>query len=148
MPSQEINEMTQREWRELGFYYDRDDDARHWILLGSKAGLLRFADALRTYAGNPQRTQISEHEHFGPYAYLEVGTWISPEITEHWIAGPLDDIHGLSETIRMHLNTAAVGDQISLRATFAPLSPFELVLVIQPDAFDPAKADAACWQVA
>ncbi len=43
MPSAKINEMTQREWRELGYFYDRDDSAKEWRLIGSKAGLRQFA---------------------------------------------------------------------------------------------------------
>jgi len=28
MPSNEVNKKTREEWRELGFFYDVDDDAR------------------------------------------------------------------------------------------------------------------------
>jgi len=28
MPSPKINESTQREWRELGFFYERNDEAK------------------------------------------------------------------------------------------------------------------------
>lgn len=135
----EIDEMTRREWRELGFFYDRDDTAREWKLMGSKAGLQHFADVLQKYAADPRNEIISEHEHFGPYGYLEVGTWTAPEITEHWIAGPLGDIHGLAVAIRMRLEVASVGDRICLRVLFAPQSPYELVLEVQADSFDPAE---------
>ena len=74
MPSTDINEMTQREWRELGFFYDRDDDAKEWRLIGSKEGLRQFAHSMQEYAANPGNDLISEHEHFGPYGYLKVGT--------------------------------------------------------------------------
>jgi hypothetical protein len=35
MPSHSVNAATKREWRELSFYYDRDDEARVWRLTAS-----------------------------------------------------------------------------------------------------------------
>lgn len=96
MPSEATNEATRREWRELGYYYDRDDDAREWLLLGSVEGLLGFASAVRRYSENPARAGLSEHEHFGPYWYLELGTWNEPTITDHWIAGPQSSLAQLA----------------------------------------------------
>ncbi|WP_426112779.1 hypothetical protein [Massilia sp. PWRC2] len=145
MPSTTINEMTQREWRELGFFYDRDDDAKEWRLIGSKEGLQRFAHAMQKYVAKPGNDLISEHEHFGPYGYLEVGTWTTSEITDHWIAGSLGEIQRLALTVISRLNAVSVGDCIYLRAEFAPLSPYDLVLKVRDDLYDPAKADSACW---
>lgn len=59
MPSSEINEMTQREWRELVFFYDRDDDAKEWRLIGAKAWLLQFAHAMQKYGAKPSNDLIS-----------------------------------------------------------------------------------------
>jgi hypothetical protein len=146
MPSAKINEMSQREWRELGYFYDRDDSAKEWRLIGSKAGLRQFACAVQEYAAKPGNALISEHEHFGPYRYLEIGTWTESEITEHWIAGPVSEMRRLAHTVISRLDEMAVGDCIYLRAEFAPHSPYELVLDLQNDSFDPAKADSACWQ--
>lgn len=119
MPSAEINETTQREWRELGYFYDRDDDAKEWGLIGSKAGLRQFATAMQEYAETPGNELISEHEHFGPYRYLEVGTWATPEITDHWIAGPLSEIRKLAHTVISRLDKMSVGDSIQLRVRAA-----------------------------
>jgi hypothetical protein len=145
MPSSEINERTQSEWRELGFFYERNDEVKEWRLQGSKTGLKRFAAAMRAYAGNPKNELVSEHEHFGPYMYLELGTWQNSEITDHWIAGPLKEIAALAETVDMQLDSASVGDCIFLRAAFAPSSPYEVVLEVRDSKFDPAKADMECW---
>ena len=145
VPSAEINEITQREWRELGYFYDRDDAAREWKLMGSRAGLRNFSIALQAYALDMRNESLSEHEHFGPYGYLEIGTWTTPEITEHWIAGSLGEIHQLGLTIQAHLDFVPIGECFRLRATFAPRSPYELVLEVQANSFDPAKADAYCW---
>jgi hypothetical protein len=66
MPSDATNRMTRDEWRALGFFYDVDDAAQRWRLVGSKAGLRRFAEMLRTYASNPKHAVPGEHDHFGP----------------------------------------------------------------------------------
>jgi hypothetical protein len=124
MPAEKINEIARREWRELGFYYYQDNNSKEWLLRGSRGGLMRFADLLRQYVGDPRNRKLSEHDHLGPYMYLEIGTWNRPEITEHWIAGTLDDLN---------------------RHDYAPDSPYELVLEVCDDGFDPAKADPACW---
>lgn len=145
MSSTGINEVTQREWRELGYLYDRDDAAREWRLIGSKAGLRNFSEALQAYAADPRNELLSEHEHLGPYKYLEVGTWTTPDITEHWIAGPLSEIQILGLTVQTQIDVASIGDCIRLRASFAPLSPYDLVLEVQADSFDPAEADPHCW---
>lgn len=145
MPSTEINEMTQREWHELGFFYDRNDDAKEWRLVGSKEGLRQFAHVMQKYAAKPGNDLISEHEHFGPYSYFELGTWTTSEITERWVAGLLKDIQRLALTVISRLDAALVGDCIYLRAGFAPLSPYELVLEVKDDFYDPAKTDSARW---
>src|SRR5437773_4027209 len=75
MPSDAANKATRREWRELGFFYDRDDQTRVWKLTSSRAGLLGFRDALLSYVADPRNALKSEHEHYGPYSYLEVMTW-------------------------------------------------------------------------
>lgn len=88
---------------------------------------------------------MSEHEHFGPYMYLELGTWQHSEITDHWIAGPLKEIAALADTMDIFLSSASVGVCIFLRAAFAPTAPYELVLEVRDGTFDPATADTECW---
>jgi hypothetical protein len=75
MPSDSVNEMTRSEWRELGFFYERDDEARAWRLVGSGGGLGGFCSLLEQYASDPRMARTSEHEHYGPYAYLKLVTW-------------------------------------------------------------------------
>lgn len=141
MPSEAVNEITRKEWRELGFFYDRDDDAKEWHLVGSVEGLLKFAKILHDYASNPKNDMLSEHDHFGPYMYLEIGTWSEPVITDHWIAGPLKNLLALSSLIEESIGNAKSGDVIHLRKTFSPTSPYELILGVRDNAFDPVSAD-------
>ena len=139
------NEATQREWRQLVFFYTLDGAAREWRLVGSREGLQNFVRLLRHYGSNPKNAGLSEHEHYGPYSYLEIGTWTEPQITDHWIAGPLDSLLALSSTIEKQIATALVGDSIQLRSTFAPDSVYELALEFREADFDPARADPHCW---
>jgi hypothetical protein len=145
VPSAKTNEATQREWRELGFFYDRDDSAKEWRIVGSKGNLNRFVEILRDYAANARNDVISEHEHYGPYMYLEIGTWTTPEITEHWIAGPLNNLLELAAVVESRIGQTNVGDSIKLREDFSPASPYEIVLEVKDESFDPALADSACW---
>ncbi len=39
VPSKEANAVTKREWRELGFFYDRDERAKRWRIVGSASGV-------------------------------------------------------------------------------------------------------------
>jgi hypothetical protein len=145
VPSEAINAATRREWRELGYFYDRDDVLKEWRILGTSQGLLEFARHIREYASNPTNSQESEHIHIGPYWYLEIGTWPTPEITDHWIAGPLEALARLALQIEEsipHLRPPAI---VRLRSSFAPTSPYELVLEAQSEGFDPARADPKCW---
>jgi hypothetical protein len=145
MPSEEVNEATRREWRELGFFYDRNDETKEWLIRGSRQGLLAFAKILEDYSRNPNRRTLSEHDHLGPYMYLEIGTWNSRVIDDHWIAGTQEDLAALAVLIREHLAKAQSGNLIQLREAYAPVSLYELVLEICGDDFDPAKADKGCW---
>ena len=145
MPSEATNEATRREWRELGFFYDRNDEAKEWHIVGSKQGLATFARLIQRYASNPRNEALSEHDHFGPYMYLKIATWSTPEITDEWIAGPLKDLSQLSSVIEDKLRELKCGDRVMLRQSYAPTSPYDLVLEMRDDDFDPARADRSCW---
>lgn len=144
MPSPAIDEATRRWWRELGFYYERDDATKTWRLLGTRNGLLGFAASLKAYASDQNKKQISEHEHFGPHYYLEVGTWHTAEITDHWIAGPLESITALANHVETELAAARPPTIMRIRESFAPGSPYEFQFELQPEGFDPALADPQC----
>lgn len=130
-----------REWRELGFFYDRDDEARTWKLTGSRAGLLRFRDVLLSYVANPGNASKSEHEHYGPYSYLIIMTWPEAGFDSYSIRGPLEELSRLAELIEAKLATARPGLSIQIREEFAGNSPYSLVLELRQDGSDPATAD-------
>jgi hypothetical protein len=141
MPSQATNIATRREWRELGFFYDRDDQARVWKLTGSRAGFLRFRDMLLRYAANPRNVSKSEHQHYGPYMYLELMTWPEAGIDEHAIRGEPKDLARLAALVENKLAAALPGSSVLIQQEFATNSPYGLVLNLREDTFDPAAAD-------
>jgi hypothetical protein len=112
MPSDATNEATKREWRELGFFYERDHHAKVWKVTGPRAGLLRFRNALLSYAADPHNSAKSEHEHYGPYMYLEVMTWPEAGFDGHAILGPLTDLGRLAKLMESKLAKARPGSFI------------------------------------
>ena len=146
MPTEKVNEITRLEWRELGFFYDRNTESKEWRVVGSARGLLSFLQELRNYALNPGNAALSEHIHLGPYMYLKIGTWSKPEITDDWIAGPPESFLELAAVAENLIPMARIGQVFKLREVFAPSSQYELLLEVANDEFDPARADAACWE--
>jgi|SRR5215813_1380515 len=141
MPSDATNNATRSEWRNLGFFYERDDDNRVWRLTGSRAGLLRFRDALLSYVTDPRNASDSEHEHYGPYLYLEVMTSSNAGFDDHAIRGSVSDLRRLSDLIDAKLATANPGCTVRIQEEFARDTPYALVLDVREDGFDPASAD-------
>lgn len=144
MASDAGKESTRRVWRELGYFCGRDAAAKEWRIVGSVKGLRRFAAEIRKYASNPVHDRLSEYTQFGPAMNLEVGTSHQTEITEQWIGGPLVDLLRLATLIEQSAQTNMVGKRIALRSNFSPMAPYELILDLRDDAFDPASADPTC----
>ena len=144
MTIQTNNEATRRAWRALGFFCGRNDAAKEWRIVGSVKGLRKFAAEIRKYASNPANDRLSEYTQFGPAMNLEIGTSHQPEITEQWIGGPLVELLRLAGLIERSAQDNVVGTRIALRSNFSPLAPYELILDVRDDAFDPASADSTC----
>ena len=102
-------EETKEEWRELGFYYDRSDEQKEWVLAGSKGGLFGFCDCLRSYCNNEKNNLVSEHDHYGPYMYLKIMTWSEAGISKSSIHGSLEELLRLSDLIETRLEPAKAG---------------------------------------
>jgi hypothetical protein len=128
------------QWRELGFYCHHDTRNMEYRLVGSRAGLKGFADLLRAYVADPRNAGLSEHEHYGPYG-LEIMTWSHPGIDDHSISGPLAKLAELADIVEYRLGRAQPGARVSMREEFAPGAPFDLVLDVRADGFDPPSAE-------
>lgn len=134
-------EQTRSEWRELGFFYDRDDISKEWLLVGSRAGLLRFGQLLRAYIADPRNKMKSEHEHYGPYMYLEVMTWTDAGMDGHAIHGPLTDLERLATLVEEKIAKLELGQRARIREEYASTSEYTLVMELRDETFDPASAD-------
>jgi hypothetical protein len=141
-----FNEKAKIEWRDLGFYCDPDTQQRTWRFIGSVRGLTCLMRLLRAYAKNPNRHSLSEHDHYGPYGWLEIGTWKSPVISDHWIAGTIPDLIRLSNIIERVLSTAQAGDIFNITKEYDPDAQWDIVLEVKEDKFDPARADLGIWE--
>jgi hypothetical protein len=132
---------TRKEWRNLGFFYDYDEKRGEWHFIGSRSGLEKFRDILSQYASNPKNDQKSEHDHYGPYMYLEIMTWDSPNISDHCIQGTLSDLKKLSDLVGQKLKNALPNDSFIIQQEYAKDAQSSLVFEIKEDNFDPASAD-------
>jgi len=144
MPNEAAHEVTRRAWRELGFFCGKNDAAKEWRIVGSVAGLRKFAAEIRAYASNLANDRLSEYTQLGPAMNLEIGTSHQTEITEQWIGGPLVDLLRLATFIERSTQANVVGKCVALRSNFSPMAPYELILDVRDDAFDPASADPTC----
>lgn len=144
MASESAKESTRKAWRELGFYCGKNDAAKEWRIVGSVAGLRKFAAEIRTYASNPANDRLSEYTQLGPAMNLEIGTSHQTEITEQWIGGPLADLLRLATFIERSVQANVVGKCVNLRSNFSPMAPYELILDVRAESFDPASADPTC----
>jgi|SRR5436190_23765439 len=141
MSNDALNKSIREDWRDLGFFYNRDDQDKTWTLTGSRAGLLRFRDALLAYVADPRNAVTSEHEHYGPYSYLEIMTWSEAGFDDHAIRGPVADLARLARLIEDKIADARPGSAVRIREEFAKDSPYALLLDVREDGFDPASAD-------
>lgn len=139
--SEVTNASTRKEWRELGFFYDYDEKKKEWCFVGAKSGLEKFRDILLKYVTNPKNNQKSEHNHYGPYMYLEIMTWDTPDINDHCIQGTLSDLRKLSELVGQKLQNACPNSSFVIRQEYARDAQASLVFEVKGDNFDPASAD-------
>jgi hypothetical protein len=139
--SPELRAQTIADWNDLGFWYDVTPE-NGWIIRGSRVGLEKFAAVLNAYAADPRNNVLSEHDHFGPYMYLKVVTWSSPEVNRDGIYGTLPDIIRLAALICEHLLSCKPGDSFALAQAFSTASSTELTLICEPESFDPGAYDA------
>jgi len=138
---EKMDEATRQDWRDLGFFYDQDKDARCWRFIGSKSGLLNFSTILNDYIADERNAALSEHEHYGPYWYLKIITWNEAVISERDITGTLDDFRRLGEIVKQRLENALPNDTFEIDKEYAPNNEFKLRFEVREDGFDPSEED-------
>lgn len=141
MTREELNDRTRKEWRELGFFYEYDENNSRWRLVGSQQGLLKFCDILDEYVVDEKKASISEHEHYGPYWYLKLVTWTEAVITRDDIRGTLEDFIRLADLTKRKLKKAAVGDKFVIDVEYSPKNEAKILFEIKAEGFDAATED-------
>lgn len=136
-----LDEAMASGWRELGVFYDSDDERKAWRLAGSREGLGRFVTALRSYTERPSSRQIGEHEHFGPHMYLTFITWDSAGVDDRAIRGSVPQLERLADKIAEVAAVSQPGDRVNLTSWYAPGSEYGLWIEVMADDFDPASLD-------
>lgn len=139
--SEESKHVTREQWREFGFFYQCDDEQKVWNLTGSKVGLQKLVDYLRSYCARPASKMIGEHDHLGPHCYFTITTAETPNICQYAIYGSLDDLTRLAELIESKLADAKATETVYVAREYTPDAEYELVLNVKDDSFDPASVD-------
>lgn len=139
--SEKEKNSTRNEWRKLGFYYDIRDDEKQWYMAGSKEGLLNFYNILVHYVADPHHDEISSHEHYGPYMYLEIMTSEKPNINDHAIQGSKQDLRRLSEMFKSKLRDTEEGQHFIIGKDYVAETKYSVLVEIMEDTFDPALVD-------
>jgi hypothetical protein len=137
----ELKARIREDWRELGFFYNCDDAAKEWLIVGSRLGLAAFSLLLREYVADPSNAMQSEHEHYGPYMDLEVMTWTDAGMDGHSIHGSLLDLERLAELVDARAAVLQPGERVRIREEYSATSEYGLVLALREDSFDPASLD-------
>lgn len=135
------NQTIQEQWRNLGFFYDINDEEKSWHIIGTKQGLLKFYNLLVDYIKDPQHDEISAHEHYGPYMYLEIMTWEKAYINDHAIQGRMEDLQRLAEIFKSKLSDALVGHHFIIGREYSSDSDYSICVEVMEDGFDPALFD-------
>lgn len=130
--------MLRKEWRELGFYYETDEQKKEWPFAGSKKGLLNFIsciDELEFENG------LSKDSHFGPYSYLKLMTWDKPYIDLKLIAGREEDFETLKQIYKERVGITDIGGEFIIDKEYSLDSSASLRVKIMNDRFDPVSMD-------
>jgi hypothetical protein len=137
--SSNLDNLIISEWRELGFYYDinEDDNVNEWRFFGSKIGLQKFVTLLTKYVNDPRNNSLSEHDHYGPYGYLKIMTWDKPEITNDYFAGTIEDLTRMRDIISEKISKTNSGQTFNIDTEYGLENTASARFFIMPDDFDP-----------
>jgi hypothetical protein len=102
---------------------------------------VKFYDILVGYVRDPQYDEISTHEHYGPYKYLEIMTWTTPGIDSHSIHGRKEDLQRLADIFLSKLKKTPEGQNFFIGSEYAGVSEYSILVEIKEKGFDPALLD-------
>jgi len=140
-----LKKITIEEWRQLGYHYYKDDDLKKWIITGSPFGIESFAIQLMQYSIDEKNDKLGEHDHWGPYLYLEIMTHDRPGMDHHAIFGTLSDIKRLSDIVVSKLKDTSINETILIKDEYTPSAEYSLELNVMEYGFDPSTCDKEIW---
>jgi len=127
------------DWREIGFYYQRDDVTLVWQIVGSRAGLQRLCEALKAYAREfDSHLRTADRGFAGPYKHLKIINWHMASILRDGIYGPLESIQGLATVIEEKLRSHSPGERFIIDEEYSDVNAYKLEFVVREDGWDPA----------
>lgn len=141
----DVVEHTKEDWRDLGFYYEFEKVEKRWLLIGSRAGLSKLVELIRTFVNKSQACSVGEHEHLGPYSYFTLVLADAPAITDYGVFGPLDDLLELAKVLENRIGASRPGQTIVIDAEYSSGNEAMLELFVKEDGFDPSSADGFEW---
>lgn len=137
----DFDQQEREEWRELGFYYDRDDETKIWNIYGDRSGLNNLCVIIEEYISTKENEGLGEHEHLGPYQYLKIVTSNEPMITKQGIFGSFSDLKSFAKLFKSKLDQGSVNGQFTIGNEFAKSCEYWMVFHVMPDGFDPVSMD-------
>jgi hypothetical protein len=146
--TEKLINITKEDWRKLGFYYERDDVNKKWILIGSKNGLENFCIILDRYVENRRNMRIGEHEHIGPYSYLIIMTSKVFNVTSDHICGSLEDLKKLNIILKTEIRNILDQELPTnklIEDNFVNGNNYMIELRLMEYGYDPATADTQLW---
>lgn len=135
------DQYLQRAWRELGFFYDYDNEHNAWKIVCDLDGAMKLVEVLRNYSADPAMAVVSEHIHLGPYSYFEIMTADEARITSHAIEGTQTDIARLADIIQNKLGSSPPGQKILIDKEYSDKNEAVIEFDLREYDFDPSSAD-------
>lgn len=145
MEQHEFDELDKRAWKELGFYYEYNDEKREWHIYGDRMGLEKFGRAITAYCISPKNVVVSEHIHLGPYQYLKIVTWDEPRICDQGLFGSLEDLSRFTHIFETKLGLAKANDVFVIGEEYSETNTADLLVHVMETGFDPSSMDNATW---
>lgn len=145
MKRHEFDELDRQAWKELGFYYEYDDEKTEWHICGDRMGLEKFGRVIVAYCTSPENREVSEHMHLGPYQYLKIVTWSEPKITEQGLFGSLEDLERFTHILRTKLELTKANDMFVIDEDYSKENTSRMLVHIMEEGFDPSSMDRATW---
>jgi hypothetical protein len=139
-------EAIKEEWRNLGYYFEKNKSERKWVFTSSKNGIKKLINQIIDFTQKEGNIEIGEHDHWGPYGDLKIMTTRVPEITIEYIGGSFSSLRELAYQIKQRLEIVNHNESFCIQEENKNAMSAGLEFRIKDDDYDPASADIQLWQ--